>query len=37
MSKTGEEQKIRTDLNERTSDLLKKVFALQDNNNNTSH
>jgi len=32
-----EEQKIRTDLNERTSDLLKKVFALQDNNNNTSH
>jgi len=26
-----EEQKIRTDLNERTSDLLKKVFALQDN------
>ncbi len=26
-----EEQKIRTDINERTSDLLKKVFALQDN------
>lgn len=26
-----EEQKIRTDLNERTSGLLKKVFALQDN------
>ncbi len=26
-----EEQKIRTDFNERTSDLLKKVFALQDN------
>ncbi len=26
-----EEQKIRTDLKERTSDLLKKVFALQDN------
>lgn len=25
-----EEQKIRTDINERTSDLLKKVFALQD-------
>jgi hypothetical protein len=25
-----EEQKIRTDFNERTSDLLKKVFALQD-------
>ncbi len=27
-----EEQKIRTDFNERTSDLLKKVFALQDGN-----
>jgi len=26
-----EEQKIRTSINERTSDLLKKVFALQDN------
>ncbi len=26
-----EEKKIRTDINERTSDLLKKVFALQDN------
>ncbi len=26
-----EEQKIRTDLNARTSDLLKKVFAMQDN------
>ncbi len=26
-----EEEKIRTDFNERTSDLLKKVFALQDN------
>ncbi len=26
-----EEQKIRTDISERTSDLLKKVFALQDN------
>ncbi len=26
-----EEQKIRTDINERTSDLLRKVFALQDN------
>ena len=26
-----EEQKIRTDINERTSDLLKKVFAIQDN------
>ncbi len=26
-----EEKKIRTDFNERTSDLLKKVFALQDN------
>lgn len=28
---TIEEQKIRTDINSRTSDLLKKVFALQDN------
>lgn len=28
-----EEQKIRTDFNERTSALLKKVFALQDNHN----
>ena len=26
-----EEKNIRTDLNSRTSDLLKKVFALQDN------
>ncbi len=28
-----EEQKIRTDINERTTGLLKKVFALQDGNN----
>jgi hypothetical protein len=26
-----EEKNIRTDLNSRTSDLLKKVFALQEN------
>jgi len=32
-----EEKKIRTDFNERTSDLLRKVFALQDVNNRSQN